>query len=74
MERYRKNPQKPDEFVKICDRCNNHYLERMLLMPFWKNVQKTKLVVEDREKTHDRLTEKLNKIEGELVNIKQLVG
>lgn len=43
-------------------------------MPFWKNVQKTKLVVEDREKTHDRLTEKLNKIEGELVNIKQLVG
>lgn len=74
LERYRKNPKKEDEFVKICDRCNKAYLERMLLMPFWKNVQRIKVVVEDREKIHDRLTEKLNKVETEIVNIKQLVG
>jgi hypothetical protein len=58
----------------ICDRCNKAYLERMLLMPFWKNVQRIKVVVEDRERIHDRLTDKVNKVEIELVNIKQMVG
>lgn len=74
LERYRKNPKKDDEFVKICDKCNKSYLERMLLMPFWKNVQRIKIVVEDRDKIHDRLNEKLNKVEIEIVGIKQLVG
>lgn len=74
LERKRKDPQNPDNFVKICDRCNNAYLERQLLLPFWKNYQKIKVVVDDREKKHEILTSKFNRLEAELVYIKKMVG
>lgn len=73
LERKRKDPQNSESFVKICDKCNKNYLERQLLMPFWKNCQKIKIVVDDRERNYDKLSEKLNKIETEIVNIKRLV-
>ncbi len=74
LERKRKDPKNPDNFVKICDKCNKAYLERQLLMPFWKNARKIKVVVDDREKHYERFSDKLNKLETELVNIKRLNG
>lgn len=72
LERKRKDPRNPETFVKICDKCNKAYLERQLLMPFWKNCRKIKVVVDDREKHYERFTDKLNKLETELVNIRRL--
>lgn len=74
LERRRKDPQNPDNFVKICDRCNKNYLERQLLLPFWKNCQKIRVVVEDREKNYDKYLTKVNKLDTEIVNIRKLNG
>lgn len=73
IERLRKDPQNPTKFVKICDKCNTAYLERQMLMPFWKQYQKIKIVVDDREKKYETLTVKVNKVEAEVVNITRLV-
>ena len=73
LERERKNPTNPKEFVKICDKCNHAYLERKVLLPYWKNCQKVKIIVDDRERKYEKLAEKLAKIEADHVNIKNLV-
>lgn len=44
------------------------------MMPFWKQYQKIKIVVDDREKKYEILTVKVNKVDAELVNINRLVG
>lgn len=44
------------------------------MLPFWKNYQKIKVVVDDREKKHEILTSKFNRLEAELVYIKKMVG
>lgn len=71
LERKRKDPQNGDSFVKICDKCNKAYLERQLLLPFWKHYQKIKVVVDDREKKHEMLNGKVNRLEAEILNIKR---
>ena len=73
LERKRKDPKNTEKFVKICDKCNDAYLERQLLLPFWKHYQKIKVVVDDRERKHEMLTGKVNRLEAELVNIKRMV-
>lgn len=73
LERKRKDPKNPDTFVKICNKCNDAYLERQLLMPFWKTYQKIKVVVDDREKNYELLNGKVNRLEAEILNIKRSV-
>jgi hypothetical protein len=73
LERERKNPKNSSQFVKICDVCHKDYVERQAHYPYWKNSQKLKILVDDREAKHYQLAEKVSKIEAELVNIKNLV-
>ena len=60
--------------MKICEKCNTAFLERHLLLPFWKQYQKIKVVVDDRERKYEMLTGKVNRLDAELMNIKRLVG
>lgn len=44
------------------------------MLPFWKQYQKIKVVVDDRERKYEMLTGKVNRLDAELMNIKRLVG
>lgn len=60
--------------MRICDKCNNAYLERQLLMPFWKRTSKIKEMVDEKEREEELLTEKIQNLEKYIFEAHKKVG
>ena len=74
LVRERKDPQNPEEFVKICEACNDHYLERQTHAPYWKYCQKFKVLSTDKEKKFAENSLRISQLDAEIARINSLNG
>lgn len=68
----RADPQKQDNFVRICDNCDQKYINRYLLREYKYRQQKLDSVIETLEKQLQEYILVLNQKKQELQNIKNL--
>lgn len=55
----RRSPTDKSKFKRICDVCNQIYLERQLLNPFLRTSQKVKTMISNKDSEQTILTKKL---------------
>lgn len=72
--RERKDPQNPAVYWPICEVCNDAYLTKQLIMPFWKNSEKLRAISSARELEYSKLSREFNAVYGELYTKHQIVG
>lgn len=73
LTRKRKDPQDHKKMHSICDRCNQAYLDRQMLTPFWKNSYKLKVMADQREADFNGLELVMQDINSDIISKRKSV-
>lgn len=73
LTRQRKDPQNPDNFVNICEACNDAYLKKFLLTPYLKHCTKLLTASKGREEEYHKWGSLFTRIFTEVEDKKDVV-
>lgn len=72
LSRKRKDPQDHKKYQRICDRCNQAYLDRQLLTPFVSQSTKLRRIVDQREGDYTVLSNVLEEVNRQVSSQRQV--
>lgn len=74
LTRIRRDPLDGRKMHPICDRCNIAYLDRQMLTPYWKNMEKLQTIASRREEDYNGLAQVMQEINNTLLSRQKSVG